>query len=111
MQVVLLAGGLGTRLQEETRVRPKPMVEIGGKPIPWHIMKHYRHYGCQEFVIALGHLGNYVKQYFLDQTQLSGDLHIDFANGSVSEILSSLVFWEFSLGGFLHDSVDEFLAL
>ncbi|MFT5323134.1 MAG: glucose-1-phosphate cytidylyltransferase [Planctomycetaceae bacterium] len=84
MRVVILAGGMGTRLQEETTVRPKPMVEIGGKPILWHIMKHYAHHGCDDFHIALGYMGDYIKNYFLNQYNLSGDLTIDFAKGMVS---------------------------
>jgi len=66
MKVVILAGGLGTRLQEETGVKPKPMVEIGGQPILWHIMKIYAAYGFREFVIALGYKGDTIKQYFLN---------------------------------------------
>lgn len=84
MRVVLLAGGMGTRLQEETTVRPKPMVEIGGKPILWHIMKHYAHHGCDDFHIALGYMGDYIKNYFLNQYNLNGDLTIDFAKDMVS---------------------------
>jgi len=64
MKAVILAGGLGTRLSEETAIRPKPMVEIGGKPILWHIMKIYSHYGIQEFVICLGYKGYVIKEYF-----------------------------------------------
>ena len=66
MKVVILAGGMGTRLAEETEVRPKPMVEIGGRPILWHIMKHYAHYGFNEFVIALGYSGESIKRFFCD---------------------------------------------
>ncbi len=66
MKVVILAGGLGSRLAEETEIKPKPMVEIGGRPILWHIMKHYAHYGFKEFVIALGYKGENIKRYFLD---------------------------------------------
>ena len=83
MRVVLLAGGKGTRLQEETVARPKPMVEIGGKPILWHIMKHYAFYRHTEFYIALGYLGEHIKNYFVAQHNLSGDLSIDFAKGVV----------------------------
>ena len=72
MKVAILAGGLGTRLAEETEVRPKPMVEIGGRPILWHIMKHYAHYGFNEFVIALGYKGEVIKRYFLDYSTLHG---------------------------------------
>jgi glucose-1-phosphate cytidylyltransferase len=64
MKVVILCGGMGTRMKEETEIRPKPMVEIGGKPILWHIMKIYSHYGFKEFVLALGYKGEFIKQYF-----------------------------------------------
>lgn len=83
MKVVLLAGGLGSRLAEETEIRPKPMVEIGGKPILWHIMKHYSHYGHKEFYIALGYKGEYIKRYFLDYLSLNGSMSIDMASGRV----------------------------
>ncbi len=83
MQVVILAGGKGTRLQEETHVRPKPMVEIGGRPILWHIMKQYAHHGIHEFVLALGYRGDVIKRYFLDWYSLSGNLKIDFAKGEL----------------------------
>ena len=78
MKVAILAGGLGTRLQEETIVRPKPMVEVGGRPILWHIMKHYTHYDFKNFYIAAGHLGTQIKQYFLDCLYLSGHVTVDF---------------------------------
>lgn len=78
MKVVILAGGLGTRLSEETTIRPKPMVEIGGKPILWHIMKIYSHYGFNEFVICLGYKGYIIKEffanYFLHQSDVTFDL-------------------------------------
>jgi len=83
MKVVILAGGMGTRLAEETEVKPKPMVEIGGKPILWHIMKHYAYYGFREFYIALGYKGEIIKRYFLDYSQLSGSLTIDLSTGKV----------------------------
>ena len=66
MKVAILAGGLGTRLSEETTVKPKPMVEIGGRPIIWHIMKIYASYGFNEFVVALGYKGELIKDYFLN---------------------------------------------
>jgi glucose-1-phosphate cytidylyltransferase len=84
MRVVLLAGGMGTRLQEETSNRPKPMVEIGGKPILWHIMKHYASYGCDDFYVALGYMGEFIKSYFLQGYNLSGNLTVDFAHRMVS---------------------------
>ena len=66
MKVLLLAGGFGTRLSEETDIRPKPMVEIGGKPILWHIMKIYEHYGFNDFVLCLGYKAQMIKEYFLN---------------------------------------------
>jgi glucose-1-phosphate cytidylyltransferase len=79
MKVVILAGGLGTRLAEETEVKPKPMVEIGGKPILWHILRHYLHFGYKDFLIALGYRGDMIKRYFWDYYQLSGNMTFDFA--------------------------------
>ena len=81
MKVVLLAGGLGTRLAEETEVKPKPMVEIGGRPILWHIMKHYAHHGFREFYVALGYRGEAIKRFFLDYLSLNGSMTIDFRTG------------------------------
>lgn len=82
-KVVILAGGFGTRLAEETDRIPKPMVEIGGRPILWHIMKHYAHYGFKEFFIALGYKGEVIKRYFLDYYTLNGSMTINLANGDV----------------------------
>ena len=81
MKVAILAGGLGTRLAEETEARPKPMVEIGGQPILWHIMQHYSRYGFKDFHIALGYKGDAVKRFFLDHHTLSGDLVVDLGTG------------------------------
>ena len=83
MKVVILAGGVGSRLAEETEVKPKPMVEIGGRPILWHIMKHYAHYGFREFFIALGYKGEIIKRYFLDYYALNGNLAVHLSNGKV----------------------------
>jgi glucose-1-phosphate cytidylyltransferase len=83
MKVAILAGGVGSRLAEETEIRPKPMVEIGDRPILWHIMKHYGHYGFNDFVIALGYKGEYIKKHFVDYTSLDGNLTIDFRTGGV----------------------------
>ncbi len=83
MKVVILCGGLGTRLQEETTVKPKPMVEIGGYPILWHIMKIYSFYGINEFVIALGSKGEVIKDYFLNYLNYNCDLTIELSTGNV----------------------------
>ncbi len=84
MKVVILAGGLGTRLSEETTLKPKPMVEIGGRPVLWHVMKHYSVHGFNEFVVALGYKGEMIKRYFLDYYPLFGDLSVDLSSGAVT---------------------------
>ncbi|PKN16207.1 MAG: glucose-1-phosphate cytidylyltransferase, partial [Deltaproteobacteria bacterium HGW-Deltaproteobacteria-23] len=83
MKVVILAGGLGTRLSEETVVRPKPMVEIGGKPILWHIMKLYSHYGFNDFVICLGFKGYVIKEYFSNYFLHMSDVTFDMRSNSM----------------------------
>jgi len=83
VKVVILAGGLGTRLAEETEIKPKPMIEIGRWPILWHIMKHYAHYGFREFFIALGYKGEIIKRYFMDSYSLNGSMTIDLSDGKV----------------------------
>jgi glucose-1-phosphate cytidylyltransferase len=83
MKVAILAGGLGTRLSEETTIKPKPMVEIGGKPILWHIMNIYAYYGFKEFVIALGYKGEIIKEYFLNYHYHSRSLTVDLKSGKV----------------------------
>lgn len=83
MKVVILAGGLGTRLSEETTIRPKPMVEIGGKPILWHIMNMYAAHGFKEFVIALGYKGEAIKEYFLNYHYHSRNLTVQLKTGNV----------------------------
>jgi len=91
MKVVIFAGGLGTRISEETDARPKPMVEIGGKPILWHIMKMYSHYGFNDFIICLGYKGYVIKEYFMHYFLHNSDITIDVASnkmeihGSTSE--------------------------
>ncbi len=80
MKVAILAGGLGTRISEETDIRPKPMVQIGGKPIIWHIMKHYSHYGYNDFVILLGYKGYTIKEYFANYFLHQSDVTIDISN-------------------------------
>jgi len=83
VKVVILAGGLGTRLAEQTEVRPKPMVEIGGRPILWHIMKAYAHHGFNEFVIALGYKGEVIKKYFRDYYALDRNMTINLGDGNI----------------------------
>jgi glucose-1-phosphate cytidylyltransferase len=83
VKVAILAGGIGSRLSEETDVKPKPMVEIGGRPILWHIMMHYAWYGHREFVIALGYKGEVIKRYMLDYAALNRNLTVDLRTGQV----------------------------
>lgn len=83
MKVVILAGGLGTRIMEETNIRPKPMVEIGGMPILWHIMKIYSHYGFNDFVICLGYKGEYIKEWFSLYNLRQNDVTFDFSTGEM----------------------------
>jgi len=80
MKVVILAGGLGTRLREETEYRPKPMVDIGGRPILWHIMKSYEHYGFKDFIICLGYKGEVIKEYFLNYEAMNSDFTIQLGD-------------------------------
>ena len=83
MKVAILAGGFGSRLAEETEIKPKPMVEIGGRPILWHIMQHYACYGFNDFLIALGYKGEIIKKYMLDYCQLHSNLTVKLKNGEV----------------------------
>jgi glucose-1-phosphate cytidylyltransferase len=84
VKVVILAGGYGTRLGDETLKIPKPMIEIGGRPLIWHIMNHYAQAGFKEFVIALGYRGDLIKRYFVDYSRLSGDIAVNLATGELS---------------------------
>lgn len=97
MKVVILAGGMGTRLAEETDVRPKPMVEIGGKPILWHIMKHYAHYGLNEFAIALGYKGEVIKRYFIDYARVNSSFTVNLASGDIMRRQASVDDWTIHL--------------
>jgi glucose-1-phosphate cytidylyltransferase len=97
MKVLLLAGGFGTRLSEETDVRPKPMVEIGGRPILWHIMKLYSRYGHNEFVVLLGYKGYYIKEYFANYFLHQSDVTIDLATNQLSILNSSSEPWRITL--------------
>ena len=83
MKAVILAGGLGTRISEETNIRPKPMVEIGGMPIIWHIMKTYSHYDVHDFIVLCGYKGHMIKDFFANYAMRSSSVEIDLNNGSV----------------------------
>jgi glucose-1-phosphate cytidylyltransferase len=83
MKVAILAGGLGSRIQEETEIKPKPMVEVGGRPILWHIMKIYAQQGFEDFVLALGYKGEYIKRYMIDYCALHSDLTVSLKDGGV----------------------------
>ena len=97
MKVVILAGGFGTRLSEYTKLIPKPMVEIGGKPILWHIMNHYAKYGYKEFVVALGYKGEVIKNYFLQYYTLNHNFTIDLSNGNINYLDDQATEWKVSL--------------
>ncbi|WP_296595326.1 glucose-1-phosphate cytidylyltransferase [Phenylobacterium sp.] len=83
MKTVILAGGLGTRISEESHLRPKPMIEIGGRPILWHIMKLYSHHGFNDFVVCLGYKGYVVKEYFANYVLHNADLTVDLSRGAI----------------------------
>lgn len=97
MKVVLLAGGFGTRLSEYTDLVPKPMVTIGGKPILWHIMETYAHYGHKDFYVALGYKAEVVKEYFLNYRALSSDFTVNLASGKIQSHQSTTVDWNVTL--------------
>jgi glucose-1-phosphate cytidylyltransferase len=97
MKVAILAGGVGSRLAEETELKPKPMVEIGGKPILWHIMMYYSQFGFNEFVIALGYKGEVIKKYMVDYCALNSDLTVCMRTGSVKMTHRSHVDWTVEL--------------
>lgn len=86
MQVVILCGGLGTRLGDETEVRPKPMIEIGGKPILWHIMKLYSHHGFTDFILCLGYKGDIIRQYFLNYFLMNSDVRVHLGQQTVEPL-------------------------
>lgn len=86
LDVMILCGGLGTRLREETEFKPKPMVEIGGRPILWHIMKHYQSFGVRNFILCLGYRGDVIRDYFLNYRRRNSDIAVDFADGTVEEL-------------------------
>jgi glucose-1-phosphate cytidylyltransferase len=97
MKAVILAGGIGSRLSEETAVRPKPMVEIGGRPMLWHIMKHLSTYGVEDFVICLGYMGHVVKEWFANYFLMTSDVTLDLANRSMEVHDSQTEPWRVTL--------------
>ncbi len=97
MKVAILAGGLGSRLAEETDIKPKPMVEIGGKPILWHIMMHYAQHGMNEFVLGLGYKGEVIKKWMLDYSSLNCDLRVQTATGRIKKSAAMLEDWTVDL--------------
>lgn len=97
MKVLLFAGGFGTRLSEETELRPKPMVEIAGRPILWHIMKIYSHYGFNEFVVLLGYKGYFIKEYFANYFLHQSDVTIDMISGKMEVHHNSSEPWKITL--------------
>jgi glucose-1-phosphate cytidylyltransferase len=90
LEVVILCGGFGTRLREETEFKPKPMVEIGTRPILWHIMKHYRHHGCRDFTLCLGYRGDVIRDFFLNYHRRNSDFTVDLSSGAVTTLSDNL---------------------
>ena len=97
MKTVILCGGLGTRLSEETQLRPKPMVEIGGNPILWNIMKSYEKFGFNNFILALGYKGFYIKDYFVNYSIRNSDIEIDIKTGDIKHNIRKNENWKISL--------------
>ena len=97
MKVLILAGGFGTRLNDETDLRPKPMVEIGGRPILWHIMKIYSKYGYNDFVLLLGYKGYFIKEFFANYFLHQSDFQIDMSNGDIEVLNNSSEPWKVTL--------------
>ena len=97
MKVLILAGGLGSRLSEETSLKPKPMVEIGGKPILWHIMKIYSHYGFNEFIILCGYKGYMIKEYFANYYSHMSDMTVDMTNNTITHHANHAEPWKVTL--------------
>jgi len=97
MQAVILCGGLGMRMREETEFRPKPMVSIGGRPILWHIMSHYRFHGVREFILCLGYKGDIIRDYFLNFRNYNADIKIDLSDGTTSLLSDHQVDWHITL--------------
>ena len=97
MKVVILAGGLGTRIAEESDLKPKPMLEIGGRPLLWHIMKIYSHYGFNDFIICLGYKGYIIKEYFSNYQNHTSDINVNLKNGKISILSTYSEEWNITL--------------
>src|SRR5680860_144537 len=97
MKVVILAGGRGTRLSEETHAIPKPMVAIGGRPILWHIMRHYASFGFTEFVVALGYKGYVIKEYFANYLLHGCDISVNLGSGQIDFLSPGSESWQVTL--------------
>lgn len=97
MKTVILAGGLGTRISEESQFKPKPMIEIGGRPILWHIMRLYAHYGFDDFIVCLGYRGYVVKEYFANYVLHNADLTVDLASGDIQYHATNHEPWKVTL--------------
>lgn len=97
MKVVILCGGMGTRISEETQIRPKPMVEIGGVPILWHIMKIYGDYGIKDFILGLGYKGEMIKQYFINHHALASDVTVYLKNGKIDYANPAVEDWKVAM--------------
>ncbi|ODT86878.1 glucose-1-phosphate cytidylyltransferase [Phenylobacterium sp. SCN 70-31] len=97
MKTVILAGGLGTRISEESQFKPKPMIEIGGRPILWHIMRHYAHHGFDDFIVCLGYRGYVVKEYFANYVLHNADLTVDMATGALEYHATNHEPWKVTL--------------
>lgn len=105
MKVVILAGGYGTRLSEETDTLPKPMIEIGGRPLIWHLMKIFSNQGFNEFVVALGYKGQVIKRYFMQYPQIETDMQVDLASSSVKTAGQTAENWKIDLIDTGHDTM------
>ncbi len=97
MEAVILCGGRGTRLHEETVVRPKPMVTVGDHPILWHIMSHYRAYGLRDFVLCLGYKGDVIRDYFINYHQNNADIEVDLSSGDIEVLSRKAIDWRVRL--------------